>query len=95
MQAYETVRNFCKKMTTIFSISEAFALVIPSFNTTQVKGNLRRYWAKHETEIPNLKKVHRRDCKLMREYSNDDLMYSNSVAIKFATDTYADGKCRC
>ena len=95
MQFYETVRDICKQMTTIFLISEACALVIPSSNTTEGKVNLGRYWARHETEIFNFKKVNGRDCKLMKEYSNDGLTYSYPDAIKFPTDTYTDGKCSC
>ena len=80
-------------MTTIFLISEASALVIPSSNTTKENGNLRRYWARHETEIPNLKKLNGSYCKL--EFSEDGLTYFNPNAIKFRTDLYTDGKCRC
>ncbi len=82
-------------MTTIFSIYEAFALVIRSFNTAQGKGNLRRYWAKHETEISSVKRVRRRDCEVMIDYSNDGLTYSKPDAIKFSTDTHTDRKCSC
>ena len=95
MQFYETVRDICKQMTTIFLISKAYALVIPSSNTTKGNGNLRRYWAGHETEIPNLKKVDGINCKLIKEHSNDGLTYSNPDVIKFPSDPYTDGKCRC